>query len=110
MLHFDYLDVKAKPVDMDGASDVDMRLLIGPGQAPNFYMRVFEVRPGGHTPFHVHEWEHENFILDGEGTVVTEKGEKIVKPGDVLFIPGGEKHQFQNNSSEIFRFMCLIPA
>jgi quercetin dioxygenase-like cupin family protein len=41
--------------------------------APNFVMRLFEIDPDGYSPFHTHAWEHEVFVLEGEGTVLTEK-------------------------------------
>lgn len=43
---------------------IEMREMITAGDgAPNFSLRVFDVRPGVGTPFHSHEWEHEVFIL-----------------------------------------------
>jgi len=33
----------------------------------------------------------------------------VLEPGDVLFIPGGEEHQFVNEGAEPFFFICLIP-
>ena len=33
-----------------------------------------------------------------------------LKPGDVLYIPSDEKHQFKNAGEKPFKFMCLIPA
>ena len=65
--------------------------------AENFYMRVVEVEPGteGH-PLHDHPYEHEMYILEGEGAVVGEAGEKPFKSGDVIFIPPNEKHQLKH--------------
>ena len=36
---------------------------------------MFEIAPEGYSPLHIHKWEHEVFILEREGVVVTE-GEK----------------------------------
>ena len=33
--------------------------------APTFCMRVFDLEPGGSTPWHTHNWEHEVYILEG---------------------------------------------
>ena len=79
-------------------------------EAPNFYMRVFEVEPGGHSPFHSHEWEHEAYILSGEGEVVREEGSIAVRPGTAVFIPPGETHQFKNTGEQLMRFICVIPS
>jgi quercetin dioxygenase-like cupin family protein len=98
-------------VDMEGASKVKMRMLIGPQEeAPNFHMRQFEVQPGGHTPHHTHDFEHEILVLDGQGTVKSEQGDWPIKDGDVIFVPPNEKHQFINTGSEPLQFICLVPT
>jgi len=68
--------------------------------AENFYMRVIEVEPGGQgPPLHDHPYEHEMYILEGQGTVVGEDGEKSFKSGDVIFIPPNEKHQLKHKAA-----------
>lgn len=54
-------------------------------------------------------WEHEAFILSGRGIVLGEDGGKPFKPGDVVFVPSDEEHQFRNTGDETVRFLCLIP-
>ena len=86
------------------------RVVIGPEDgAPRFTMRLFEVRPGGSTPFHSHWWEHEVFILSGEGTVKGKGEEKAIGTGTVVFIAPDEEHCLVNNGKEILRFICVIP-
>lgn len=88
-----------------------MQLAISPRDgAPNFAMRVFEISPGGHTPLHKHPYEHEVFVLEGAGTIWRDGREVAIKPGDVLYVPGDEQHQFKNAGNAPFKFMCLIPA
>ncbi len=77
--------------------------------APHFSMRVFEVQPGGSTPFHAHDWEHEVFILQGQGKVKGSQGERPLQPDDVVFVPQGEEHCFVNTGREVLRFVCCIP-
>ena len=63
---FHYRDVEAKDAE-EGASKLRVRLLITKEMgAKNFAMRLFEMEPGGYSPFHTHAWEHEVFILEGE--------------------------------------------
>ena len=63
--------VPANEVTMEGAAGCRVRWLIGEGeQAPNFAMREFEVAPGGHTPKHFHDYEHEVYVLAGSGVVI----------------------------------------
>ena len=38
-----------------------------------------------------------------------ESGEREVKAGDVVFVPGEEKHQFKNPTDRPWEFICLIP-
>lgn len=98
-------------VQMEGAAGTMMRMLIGPGdQAHKFHMRHFEIAPGGHTPHHSHDFEHEVLVLSGSGIANCEQGERPIKAGDVIFVPPNEKHQFVNTGRESLTFICLIPA
>jgi quercetin dioxygenase-like cupin family protein len=98
-------------VTMDGARDVKMRMLIGPAElAPNFHMRHFEVQPGGNTPHHAHDYEHEIIVLRGTGTAKTIEGDRRFQAGDVIFVPANEKHAFVNTGDSPCEFICLIPA
>ena len=105
-----YQDVNLEAVEEEGAKGVKVRWVISEKDgAPNFAMRVFEVEAGGFTPYHTHQWEHEVFIKDGQGIVVSEGKEFPFKPGDVIFIPPDEHHQFKNTSTEKLEFLCLVP-
>jgi len=77
--------------------------------AENFAMRFFEMEPEGYSPFHSHPWEHEVFILEGEGIVVGGGEERKFRTGDVIFVPPNEKHQFRNTGETTVKFLCLIP-
>jgi len=97
-------------MDMEGAREVTMRVLIGPDAgAPNFVMRLFEIAAGGHTPVHAHDWEHEVFVLDGEGEVASPDTRLPLRPGTAAFVAPKETHQFVNTGSEMLRFLCLVP-
>jgi quercetin dioxygenase-like cupin family protein len=107
---FHYSEVKAEKAAEEGASKLKVRWLITQDVgAPNFAMRLFEMEPGGHSPLHAHPWEHEVFILEGEGVVVGANEAIRFKPGDVIFIPPNEKHQFKNDGNKAVRFLCLVP-
>lgn len=98
-------------VTMPGATLTKMRMLIGPEDAAaNFHMRHFEVAPGGHTPHHQHDYEHEILVLKGTGTAKSEQGDRPFTAGDVIFVPANEKHQFVNTGDAPCEFICLIPA
>ena len=103
--------VPLQDVNMEGAKDVKVRVLFGPADnAPTFAMRVFEMAPGGHTPWHTHSFEHEAMLLDGDIAVVTEAGDRPLQKGDVLLLLPDEKHRFKNlSNTRDARFMCLVP-
>jgi quercetin dioxygenase-like cupin family protein len=103
-------DIDAVPVAMEGARGVRMRIAVGePQGAPNFIMRVFDVEPGGHTPYHAHDFEHEVFILEGRGRHRDEERNDPLVPGDVVFVAPGVEHQFLAADDEGLRFICIVP-
>ena len=102
----DFRTVEATP-EIEG---VTMRVVIGPEEgAPVFNMRIFEVEPGHVTPHHSHWWEHEVFVLSGQGIVKTDQGDRPIDHGNVVFVPGGDMHQFRNTGDDVLRFICLVP-
>lgn len=105
------IEYEQNVVTMEGASGAKMRMLVGPHEgACNFHMRHFEVEPGGFTPHHKHDYEHEILILKGAGTLKSEQGDRPFKAGDAVWIPANEMHQFQNTGADSVEFICLIPA
>jgi len=103
---------EVKPGTYSGTpAGVEMREMItAKDGAPNFSLRVFDVQPGLSTPFHSHEWEHEVFILSGNGTIRTEGKETPFIAGDSVFIAPNETHCFVAESSAPLRFICVIPS
>ena len=110
IIHY-YKDVETIIPSESGVSGVKMRKVIAEKEgAKNFIMRVFEMEPGGYTPLHKHDWEHEVFVLSGTGIAISPMGEREINNGDVIFVPGGEDHQFKNLGKETLEFICLIPT
>ena len=105
-----YEQVAQAPVTMPGAAGCQVRWLVDEAQgAPNFAMRQFEVAPGGYTPKHSHPYEHEVFVLEGEGTVLEGDVEHPLKAGDVVLVVPDEPHQFRNTGKAPLQFLCLVP-
>lgn len=101
----------AVPVQMPGAEKVSMRLLVGRDDgAPSFSMRHFTVEPGGHTPQHSHNYEHEVLVLEGRGTVEEDGELHEITGGDVLMVKPNVQHQFRNTGEEPLTFICLVPV
>ncbi len=102
---------KIRP-EMEGAKDLFKQVPISKNDgSPTFSIRVFSIEPGGHTPYHTHPFEHLNYIIKGEGAVVTETGEqRPVREGDFILVLPGEKHQYRNTSPEGAMIMiCGVP-
>jgi quercetin dioxygenase-like cupin family protein len=111
MIHKNLQSVPQQAVATPGAEHVQMQLLCGPDDGcPNFAMRRFTVAPGGCTPRHQHDYEHEVLILAGGGVVFGNGREQPLKTGGVLFVPANELHQFRNTGSVPLEFICLVPA
>ncbi len=97
-------------VAVEGAKNTKIRWLISEKDAAkNFFMRMFEVAPAGFTPYHKHNWEHEIFVVEGDGKLITEKDEQVFSKGDVMFINPDSFHQFRNTGDSILKFLCIIP-
>lgn len=98
---------------MDGVKGASMAVMVGREDgAPHFALRQFTVEPGGHTPRHRHDYEHEVFIVSGKGTIFLGGKENPVRSGDVIYVPANEEHQFQSTErqAEPLRFLCLVPV
>jgi quercetin dioxygenase-like cupin family protein len=106
-----YTAVPAEKVTMAGAQDVTIRWLLGKDSpAPNFWLRLFEVQPGGHSPYHTHASEHEIFILEGQGRINAKGGAFPVAPGTFALVEPNEEHQFENTGEQVLKFLCLVPV
>jgi quercetin dioxygenase-like cupin family protein len=102
---------KIKP-QMAGAAGIYKQVPVSKENgAPNFSFRVFTIEPGGHTPHHTHPFEHENYIIEGQGIVVIGEQEHLIKKGDFVLVLPDEKHQYRNPSpSQDLVMICAVPV
>ena len=56
-----------------------------------------EIPPGKTSSHHIHEWEHEVYIIEGSGALFCDGKEYPVKAGDAMFIPPNVDHYTLNN-------------
>jgi len=104
--------VKKIKVNMEGAKNVYKQVPISKDDSsPAFSFRVFTIEPSGYTPFHKHPFEHINYVIEGNGAIVTESGEELeFKKGDFTLILPDEKHQYKNKStSKPMLMICAVP-
>ena len=106
-----YRDVPAK-VFGESAPGASIRWLIDDEHdgAPVYALRMVELEPGGHSPRHIHPYEHENFVVEGEGRLWLEDHWEALSEGDVAFVPAGMLHQYENTGNNVMRFLCGIPV
>ncbi|MBL8747393.1 MAG: cupin domain-containing protein [Phycisphaerae bacterium] len=103
-------EVSRKPVQMEGVKGVTMAVMVGRDDgAPNFALRSFRVEPGGHSPRHQHDYEHEVFVVEGTGEVLLEGSFHPIRKGDVIYVPANHEHHFRAGASGM-QFLCLVPV
>ena len=108
IIHFD--QAPAWEINVSGVKGVTKRILIGEKDgAPNVTMRMFHVEPGGYTYHHAHNFEHEIFIVEGNGEAVGEHSTQPITQGDALLIEPNEIHQIRNTGNSRMSFLCIIP-
>ncbi len=99
-------------VEMEGAKSAFKQIPISKEDGtPGYSFRVFTVEPNGFTPYHLHNYEHVNYIIEGEGVLVNEKGEEQkLSAGDFALVLPNEKHQYRNVSKyKNFVMICAVP-
>ena len=101
-----YEEVEADKAE--GGSKLKIRFLNAKG-SETFAVRHCEFEPGGYSPSHSHSWEHEMFVLEGQGVVVGDNETRVIGAGNAISIPAGEKHQVRNTSEKTLRLLCMIP-
>ena len=100
-------DVPAQEVSAGQATTI--QVLISPEEGPHFAMRKFVMQPGGGMPNHTNAVEHEQYVLRGRALVGLGDEEVVAQAGDVLFIPAGAPHWYQNIGDEPYEFLCVVP-
>ena len=100
-------DVEAQVVKSGDKTTI--QVLISSQEGPNFALRRFTMGPGGGIPEHTNTVEHEQYVLKGHASIGIGGEISDVRAGDVVFIPEGVPHWYQNLSDEDFEFLCIIP-
>lgn len=75
---------------------------------PTFAMRLFEIGPEGYTPKHRHDWEHEVYIISGDGFVFKNGKDIRIEEGDFIYVKPLELHQFRAGNIGL-NMICVVP-
>jgi quercetin dioxygenase-like cupin family protein len=103
-------DVEKTVPAMEGAKDIYKQIPLSKKDGvPTFSFRVFTIKPGGHTPFHRHPFEHMNYVIKGSGVLVATDGGLELSNGDFALVLPDEKHQFRNTGKSDLVIICAVP-
>lgn len=97
--------------DVEGAEGITIqKLIVEKHGSKNIRMRKFTMKPGAWMVLHEHEnIEHLQYFLKGH--VKLTMGDEVydVKKDDIVFIPVGAAHKYENKWDEDAQFLCIIP-
>ena len=71
---------------------VSAHRMVGEQQSTQVTAALISFAAGGRNIFHTHTFDQVLYITEGEGIVATEQEEIVVRAGDLVLIPAGEKH------------------
>ena len=103
-------DVHPIVMESPEVKEAAIKALISPKEGwEGFVMRVIELGEGGYSPRHTHDWPHINYILEGSGSLHINGKDTPVEAGSYAYVPAGISHQYRNEGSGKFRFICIVP-
>ena len=105
-----YASVRAEVIPSNMGTGTTVRWLVKDEDgARAFAMRLFELEPSARINPHRHPWEHEIFVLGGEGRVRVGSRWYDVGEGFFIFIPPNVEHEYVNTGATKLSFLCMIP-
>jgi len=91
--------------------EVEITSLIEPGSgSKEFRAAIVSFPKGVRNKLHIHDHEQILFVTDGRGIVANEFEEREVGPGDLIFIPAGEKHWHGATESSSFSHLYVMSS
>ncbi|MBS7631667.1 cupin domain-containing protein [Candidatus Bathyarchaeota archaeon] len=91
--------------------EVEITYLVDPDTgSKEFRAAIVSFPKGVRNKFHVHDHEQILFVTEGRGIVATEFEEREVGPGDLIFIPAGEKHWHGATEESSFSHLYVMSS
>ncbi len=87
---------------------VTMQNVVGTDLSKRFMVRQVNFSRGVRNKFHTHTIEQILIVTEGKGTLATDKEKIEVSPGDIVFIPAGEKHWHGAASGSTFSHLYVM--
>ncbi|MCI4435029.1 MAG: cupin domain-containing protein [Thermoplasmata archaeon] len=97
---------EVEEMEMDGGAKIRW-LITHKNGAQNFSMRLINIPEGKETPSHSHDYEHEIFVMQGEGSVRLGERELKLREGDFIFIPSNIFHRIR--AEKTMNIICVVP-
>ncbi len=85
-----------------------IELIGNSAESCNFDLRYFEISHQGYSSKEMHHHTHVIIVARGQGIVVIDNREYLVKQNDVLYIKPKAVHQLLNPEKEPFGFYCIV--
>ncbi len=94
MITVNSADVEAVPTEDEivGQGPVYRKTLIDAKDTGGFSVLLVTFGPGARLNFHTHTFEQILYVTEGKGIVATREKERVVTPGEVIYIAPGEVH------------------
>jgi mannose-6-phosphate isomerase-like protein (cupin superfamily) len=108
-----FTQAEAKQLGLPGRNALE--LVSGANGSRRVTLRLVEIpvpRPGEtpRSPHQHYDFEECIYVLSGKGATYADSGEFLLKPGDALLIPAGEKHVTRNTGREPLVLLCFFPV
>jgi quercetin dioxygenase-like cupin family protein len=87
---------------------VTMQPIVDSELSKEFRIAQVNFGRGVRNKFHSHTFEQVLIVTEGKGIVATEKEQIAVVPGDIIFIPSGEKHWHGAAKGETFSHLFIM--
>ena len=102
-------DIPQEKMDIKGGEGISIQWLLDKRDTRTFSLRRFKLK--GAIPVHAHNHEHEIYILEGRGELMTATSKTMkIGPGDFVYIEENEPHGFQSKDKITgLVFLCIIP-
>ena len=92
------------------SNNATKQVLIGSKDgATHFAIRFFTIPGRGFSNLDYHSHEHGVVVMSGRARVMLGERFEEIGPGDVVYIPGWERHQFENLTDDPLTFLCIVP-
>ena len=90
VVHTNQVEKEPFPLPLFTGPDVTRQVLLP--ESEEYDVNVVNFGRGVRNKFHSHDYEQILIVTSGKGIIATEKEEKVITVGDVVFIPADEIH------------------